>query len=101
MRFVATSADIVLLKEAINLWGLSGQVYKTIEETSELNIELARGLVAGGPDCDKLADEIADVHIMLHSLAYGFGINETVDTRVDFKMNRLELLVRRGCPAID
>lgn len=90
MIFGATTADIHLFRGAIKQWGLTLQIYKCFEETAELNVELARGLVSGFPEFYKVADEIADVYIMLHQLAYGLGINETVNTQVMYKMERLD-----------
>lgn len=97
MRFVATSADIVLFRDAVKLWGLQAQVIKALEEISELGVELSRGLL-GETDYDKVADEVADVYIVLHSIVYGFGISERTDKRVGFKMERLASQVAHDCP---
>lgn len=53
-------------------------------------MELAKGLVNGSPELDKVADEMADVYIMLHQRTYGLRINETVNTRIMYKMERLD-----------
>lgn len=96
MRFVATSADIVLFRSAIDKWGLRSQCLKALEEMAELSVVLAKFLNNDDSDMSTLAntvDEIADVYVMLHSLAYGFRINEAVDKRVGCKMERLLTLV--------
>lgn len=94
MIFGATTADIHLFHRALKAWGLTTQINKVFEETAELNIELARGLIWGYPDLEKTADEIADVYIMLHQLAYGLEINEKVNKRVEYKMERLLHIIR-------
>jgi NTP pyrophosphatase (non-canonical NTP hydrolase) len=94
MRFVATAADIVVFKQCVfkqcvRQWGLRRQILKTIEEMLGLKVELFKVMDNGLLDLDKVADEIADVYIMLHQAAYGLNINEAVDKRVEYKMERL------------
>lgn len=94
MRFVATSADIVILRRATEKFGLRFQCVKGLEEMAELSVVLTKFLNSDEPNClSAMVDEIADVYIMLHQLGYGFDINEAVDLRVDFKMERLLTLV--------
>lgn len=95
MIFGATSTDMHLFHRALRQWGLRAQIYKTFEEIGELNVELARGLIKGHSNRDKVSDEIADVYIMLHQLAYGLGINEGVNERINYKMERLVKILAR------
>lgn len=75
-------------KAAIATNGESVQLWKAIEEMSELTKELAK-LVCGGATLEGLVDEIADVTVMMEQLRLIFNVNEAVQDRIDFKVARL------------
>ena len=77
-----------LLLRAIDIWGIHGQVTKTVEELAELTVELAKFLNYDG-SIDRICDEIADVQIMLDQMKLIHGPGK-VNARIQVKLNRLE-----------
>lgn len=73
---------------------------KAIEECSELIFALCAIQLQQG-NMSNLADEIADVQIMLGQLTQGFGVEESVNKRIEYKLNRLELMLAHGIEALD
>ena len=76
-------------ESAIACYGMDSQVWMAVEEMSELTKELAK-LRRGRTTLNDLADEIADVTILMEQLRIMFGINELVNHRMEFKIRRLE-----------
>lgn len=74
--------------KALSTWGMEAQAFMAIEEMAELTKELCK-LRRGGDARNGLADEIADVTIMLEQLREMFGINDFVCARMDYKIERL------------
>ncbi len=74
---------------AIEKWGIDAQSCMAIEEMSELTKEICK-IRRGKNDPDALADEIADVTIMLEQLRLMFGMNELVCQHMDAKIARLK-----------
>ena len=72
---------------AIETWGMESQVWMVIEEMSELK-----------NDPDALADEIADVTIMLEQLRLMFDLNGLVCQHMDFKIARLRKRLEQDKP---
>lgn len=74
-------------------FGFSKQVYKSIEELSELQKELCKALLNDLPlnkvPTKSIVDELADVEIMCEQLRHIFRISEQVDDRKSFKVDRL------------
>lgn len=70
-------------KTALDLWqiiahfGYANQKKKAIEELGELSRALARDL-QGMPDRDNIAEEMADVYIMLGQLELIYGNRDAV-----------------------
>lgn len=87
-----------IYKAALRRWGAELQTLVAIEEMSELTKELCK-IGRGTRDLEALADEIADVIIMLEQLRMIYGINEEVCQRMDYKILRLEM--RLGTPEED
>ena len=84
-----------IYKKAIETYGHMAQVGQTQEELSELNIELNRYRNSRRVDIAKIADEIADVEIMLEQVKMIFctthdSFREKVKDRKDYKNARLE-----------
>lgn len=79
----------VIYEKAITHYGMRSQVWMAVEEMSELLKELAKLNRPEGTTSSKLADEIADVTVMLEQLRIMFGVNELVQDRIDYKVKRL------------
>lgn len=73
---------------AIAKWGAEAQAWMVIEEMSELAKELCKAR-RGKNDPVALADEVADVTIMLEQVRLMFGLNDLVSERMDAKIKRL------------
>ena len=76
-------------EKAVETWGAEAQVWMVLEEMSELQKELYK-LRRGKRDLDALADEIADVTIMLEQLRLIFRLNDQVCEHMDQKILRLK-----------
>lgn len=70
-----------------NFYGDDSQMYMAIEEMSELTKEICKYKRLPN-NYDKLADEIADVKIMLEQLEYIFGVSKEVEERINYKLDR-------------
>ena len=75
-------------KDAIADYGIHAQSWMVIEEMSELSKELCK-MQRGKGSVEDLADEIADVTIMLEQLRLMYDINDTVCRHMDYKIRRL------------
>lgn len=88
---------------ALEKWGTEAQAMMAIEEMSELTKEICK-LHRGKDNLEALADEIADVTIMMEQLRLMFGINELVCEHMDAKVERLRARLGldkgggAGCP---
>lgn len=78
-----------ILKKAINRYGEKAQIIKTIEELNELSVELAKFL-NGEEKVGLIAEEVADVYIMLAQLRIMLDIDTQTDCYKEFKIKRLE-----------
>lgn len=76
---------------AINTYGCHNQVIKAIEEMSELQKELCKGLSGKLTlaQVDNIAVEIADTEIMLEQLKMIYGIHKPVEEWKHLKLLRL------------
>lgn len=74
---------------ALNKWGADLQTMMAVEEMSELTKEICK-IKRGKMDLDALADEIADVTIMLEQLRGIYGLNDAVCDHMDAKILRLQ-----------
>lgn len=77
-----------LYKKAIASYGDESQIMMMLEEMSELQKELCKSL-RGYKVTGKIAEEIADVEIMLEQMKMIFGIEKSVPTYKQFKLERL------------
>lgn len=75
-------------EHAINRYGVKPQLLMVIEEMSELTKEICK-FFRGGDNLDKIAEETADVTIMLEQLRLIFGLNDKVCEEMDVKVERL------------
>jgi NTP pyrophosphatase (non-canonical NTP hydrolase) len=76
-------------EQAINLYGAEAQIHMVLEEMSELSKELCKSFRPGGTTLDNIADECADVTIMLEQLRIIFDMNDQVCEHMDEKIERL------------
>ena len=82
-------------EHAINTYGIKPQMLMVIEEMSELTKAICKFFRVPGyvePDADvidSIAEETADVTIMLEQLRLILGINETACEHMDEKVERL------------
>lgn len=81
--------------EAINFFGVSTQQIKAIEEMSELCIELARFQAKDTRSSSvKVAEELADVIIVLSGLYEVYNADGWVDGFLDEKSKKLLKMIR-------
>lgn len=81
-----------IYKEAIKTWGPQMQIIMCLEEMSELQKELIKHIRGKGKyDC--IAEEIADVFIMLEQMVVLFDCNFRVASHKQFKLTRLKGLL--------
>lgn len=76
-------------KEAIKVYGKDAQVLMAIEEMAELQNELCKD--QRGRNTEKnIAEEIADVEIMLEQMKLIFGIERQASNWKIYKIKRLQ-----------
>ena len=78
-----------VLDDAIDRFGGTLQILMAIEEMSELTKELVKNM-RHGDNHASIADEVADVLIMMEQVMMLFGIEDTVKSNIDYKVNRLK-----------
>ena len=81
-----------LYNKAKTKWGVRAQLIKAIEEMSELTKELAKSLNSN-MDRQHIAEEVADVKIMIEQIELFFEIEALVKQYKRKKLDRLERLV--------
>lgn len=85
----------VVYEHAIDKYGIKPQMLMVIEEMSELTKAICKFFRVPGylePDegiIDSIAEEAADVTIMLEQLCMILGIGDSVDDHIDMKVKRL------------
>ena len=77
-----------MFREAIDRWGVDMQRMMVVEEVGEFLVDFAR-LGRGRVGVDKLAEEVADVRVMLAQVEEMYGLEAEVDYWVDIKLRRL------------
>ena len=78
--------------DALDTYGLNGQLLKALEELTEVQLEIYR-ILEGRPNVMHLAEEVADATLMLEQVRLMFGINEEVCEFMDAKVLRLQHLI--------
>lgn len=84
-----TTNQLYVLNDAINTFGKDNQLNIAIEEMAELIKEICK-IKRGFHDFEALADEMADVYIVLEQLKLIFSNDIRVKERIDFKVSRLK-----------
>jgi len=80
---------IEIYKKSIEKWGKGLQILMLHEEMAELQKETCKELRDKG-DIVKLAEEVADVEIMLEQVKFMLKINQLVEESKIGKLKRLE-----------
>lgn len=76
-------------RDTIMRYGKSNQMSKSIEELSELTTELARGCQCDYTNRDEVLTEVADVRIMLETIASVYNIDKSeIHAEMDRKIKR-------------
>ena len=71
------------------------QMIVAIEELSECQKEICK-ILRGGENFPHLAEEIADVFIMMEQMSLIFGLEDQVSKYMDIKVTRLDDDLKRG-----
>ena len=80
--------ELEILNDALYCFGFSHQRLKAIEEMAELTKELAKN-----DDMQHVAEEIADVLIMVSQMILYFNLQEEVAEYKERKLRRLRVLL--------
>lgn len=74
------------------LWGADAQIQMTIEECAELIVVLAKyGRIHNGSTLEQIAEEIADVQIMINQLKIIFpGVGKAMKAKLERLDKRLK-----------
>lgn len=87
--------DELVLQNAIDTYGKDAQEWMVIEEMSELAKEICKNK-RGKDNQKEIAEEIADVKIMLAQLEMIFGIQKETERFYKSKIDRLNQRLRMG-----
>ena len=82
-----------IFREALDKYGRVSQITMVMEEMSELQKELCKNL-RGRNNTSEIAEEIADVSIMLDQMKMLFGCEDEVSRDRAAKVVRLQLRLR-------
>lgn len=85
-------------EEAIATWGAENQEKMVVEEMSELTKEICKHW-RGRDNLDAIADEIADVTIMLEQLCLIYNLKPAVCNHMDKKIIRLQERLLQSFPS--
>lgn len=77
-----------VLQSAINEYGAYAQSMMLLEEMSELQKEICKSY-RGKDNAEQIAEEIADVEIMLAQIKMIYGVEEETRRYRESKVNRL------------
>lgn len=93
-------SDIDIYNRALKLFGAHMQMIVALEECSELQKELTK-TIRGNGDLSNLAEEIADVEIMLDQMKLLFKLQSKVIEHKGAKIVRLKKVIEsieKTCP---
>ena len=80
---------ITCYKDCVDTWGTDAQIKMCIEEMSELAKEICKNIRRQDNEA-QIADEIADVTIMMEQAKMIFGNGDQVEKQIQYKVNRLK-----------
>lgn len=78
-----------IYRQAIEKWGAESQIYMLFEEMSELQKEICKNK-RGKANFHRIAEEIADVEIMIGQMKLLFSIKDAVENFKKYKLERLK-----------
>ncbi|MDF2612802.1 MAG: conserved hypothetical phage-related protein [Clostridia bacterium] len=87
--------DNDIIDRAIKHYGERQRINQTIEELGELIVALSKS-IRGFANKPHIAEEIADVEIMLHSIKRMLDLDFFVDMEIHHKLERLTEKMKRG-----
>ena len=82
-----------ILLDALSCFGIINQRNKTIEELSELTKELCKAANNNGDNYIQIAEEIADVLIMVQQMILFYNIQDDVERFKLMKLKRLRYFI--------
>lgn len=85
-----TEEEKEVLRAAIEIYGPDSQKRMLLEEMAELQKEICK-FWRGEDNVERIAEEVADVEIMLEQVKMIFCIEAGVEKMRDFKVKRLKL----------
>lgn len=85
---VPNEAKANIYAAAVQSYGITHQLGKLTEELGELQIEVGK-ILQGDPNLGHLAEEVADVTILLEQVKAHYGIEGLCGEFVDYKTARL------------
>lgn len=74
-------------QKALDVWGKNAQILMVLEEMSELQKEILKNINRGKDNIKEIAEETADVFIMLEQLVHIYGIDKEVQKQAEYKVN--------------
>jgi NTP pyrophosphatase (non-canonical NTP hydrolase) len=85
-----------LCRASVAKWGIAAQEQMLIEECAELIMAIAKvHRDVNGVPLQRVAEEMADVELMIHQIKMQYGLGKVVDTWRETKLDRLEQLLMR------
>ncbi len=84
-----TESNRAVCKKAIQMYGKESQILMAMEEMSELQKELCKNY-RGQENRTCIAEEIADVEIMLEQMKILFAVRKQSEKFLEFKLSRLQ-----------
>lgn len=98
MNRISYAERVQIYRAAIYAWGAENQEKMVVEEMSELTKEICKHW-RGRDNLDAIADEIADVTIMLEQLRLIYNLNDAVRAHMDKKILRLQDRLNEDLPS--
>lgn len=92
--------DTAVCQQAVDTYGKEHQLTVCMEEMAELTKELSKN-IRGLDNLPQIAEEIADVEVMLEQLKIIFGIRDSVADVKDLKLIRLNKTITQETGAHD
>jgi NTP pyrophosphatase (non-canonical NTP hydrolase) len=92
-----TSEQVAVMQTALDKWGLAAQAGQTVEECAELIVALQKRFnrVPPAQTIEDIADEMADVEMMLAQMRLAFAIDdESFHRRIEGKFKKLGKYLR-------
>lgn len=98
MNRISYAERVQIYRATIYAWGAENQEKMVVEEMSELTKEICKHW-RGRDNLDAIADEIADVTIMLEQLRLIYNLNDAVSAHMDKKILRLQDRLNEDLPS--